>query len=295
MAPLSRSVAFRCMPRPRTAIAGCGIIRGMNIKLIAGLAVAVALAASACAQNGDARRIDSDGIYPCHLQGVCTDGVDIWWSHTTELARTDGRGKVLAHAKNLESHHGDLCIVDGTLYVAVNLGKFNTEDRADSWVYAYKGDDLTFIKRWKVPELRHGAGGITHKDGRFFVVGGLPPTHKRNYVYEYAPDFTFVERHILESGWTNLGIQTADYADGKFVFGCYGGKNRATGASVPKLALVTDPLFGNLKKVEEDVSVGNMFYGGRRWKGRMEIVDRNVKGRARRYRVSMVPVKSDGL
>lgn len=266
----------------------------MNMKISAMLCAA-ALFTAFCAEATQVRRITSEGDYPSHLQGVCTDGTDIWWSHTTELARTDRHGKVLAHAKGLENHHGDLCVVSGVVYVAVNLGTFNTEDKADSWVYSYKADDLKFLKRWKVPELRHGAGGITWKDGRFYVVGGLPPTHNRNYVYEYNHDFSFVERHVIESGWTNLGIQTVDYSGGKFVFGCYGGKNPLTGVKVPGLALVTDSGFAVLDKVVENVSTANLMFDGRRWKGVMNRIDANEQGPKRRYHVALVPVTSKQL
>ena len=170
--------------------------------------MAVTVCAATVSLHAANARITSEGDYPPHLQGVCTDGTNIWWSHTVELTRTDLKGKVLTHAKGLKSHHGDLCVVGGTVYVAVNHGKFNTEDKADSWVYAYRGDDLSFIKRWKVPELCHGAGGMTWKDGHFFIIGGLPPTHNENYVYEYTPEFTFIKRHVLNSDWTREVSET---------------------------------------------------------------------------------------
>lgn len=252
--------------------------------------IAAMAAATAAAKVGE--RIDSEGIWPMHLQGVCTDGSSIWWSHTVELARTDLNGKLLNHAKGLKSHHGDLCVVSGIVYVAVNHGKFNTEDKADSWVYAYKGDDLSFIKRWKVPELCHGAGGITYKDGHFFVIGGLPPTHNENYVYEYTPDFVFLKRHVLNSGWTCLGIQTVDYSGGRFFFGCYGGSNVVSGVKVPSLTLVSLPDFSSVEKVEESTSVGLLRLDGRMWRAVRSRVDENAKGRARRDRVALVPTQS---
>lgn len=35
-------------------------------------------------------------------------------------------------------------------------------------------------------------------------------------------DFQFVKKHVLASGHTHLGIQTAAFADGHWWFGCYG-------------------------------------------------------------------------
>ena len=263
----------------------------MNIKPILGCAL-VAAAVTVAMGGVAGKRIDSEGDYPPHLQGVCTDGTSIWWSHTVELVRTDLKGKVLAHAKGLRSHHGDLCIVDGTLYVAVNHGQFNTENKADSWVYAYKGDDLSFIKKWKVPELCHGAGGMTYRDGRFFVIGGLPPTHKDNYVYEYTPDFTFVKRHVLKSGWTNLGIQTVDFSNGKFFFGCYGGTNKVTGEKVPSLTLVAPADLSCVSaKVEDNTSTGLFRLDGHLWKATIRKVNRDEQVHSKmRYTVAMVPV-----
>ncbi len=262
----------------------------MKIKMAFGFAV-TAMAACVAFGADKGKRINSEGDWPSHLQGVCTDGTNIWWSHTVELARTDLNGKVLAHAKGLKSHHGDLCIANGTLYVAVNLGQFNTEQDADSWVYAYKSDDLAFIKRWKVPELRHGAGGITYKDGHFFVVGGLPPTHGDNYVYEYTPGFEFVERHVLKSGWTNLGIQTVSYHGGRFYFGCYGGRNELTGENVPTLTIVSNPDFSVVSKVKESTSEGLVLLYGHAWRA----VLHKIQDRPRRFTVSLVPVSSPEL
>ena len=92
----------------------------------------------------------------------------------------------MLHKVPVANHHGDLCLHDGKLYVAVNLGKFNDPaGNADSWVYVYRADDLAFVARHAVPEVFHGAGGIGMHGGRFFVVGGLPDDIRENYVYEY--------------------------------------------------------------------------------------------------------------
>ena len=156
-----------------------------------------------------------------HLQGVATDGTNLYWSSTKRLVKTDAMGKVLV-ARDVESHHGDLCVAKGVLYVAVNLGKFNTDNLAKSFVRAYRTSDLAPVGEWAVPEVVHGARGITARNGRFFVVGGLPPGRAENFVYEYDGDFRFVKRHVFSTGYTYHGIQTADWDDVRqsFVFGC---------------------------------------------------------------------------
>ena len=79
---------------------------------------------------------------------------------------------------------------------------------------------LKLLAKHKVPQVKHGAGGIAERKGRFMVVGGLPEGVPENYVYEYDKNFKF-KRHVIKSGWTRLGIQAATFAQGWFA--CYGG------------------------------------------------------------------------
>ncbi len=164
-----------------------------------------------------------EGHYPRHLQGISADDQgNLYWSFTVELVKTDPDGKVLRSVA-VASHHGDLCLVDGRLYVAVNLGAFNEPPgSADSWVYVYDADTLEELARHRIPEVVHGAGGVAYHDGTFLVVGGLPPGTNENYLYEYDESFAFHRRHVLPSGYTLMGIQTAAFADGAWWFGCYG-------------------------------------------------------------------------
>lgn len=170
-----------------------------------------------------AETITCPGAYGGHLQGIAVDEAgDIYWSFTVALVKTDGKGVLLKDVA-VPNHHGDLWAADGMVHVAVNLGKFNQPPgQADSWIYAYNADDLALAWKKKVPEVVHGAGGLARQEGRFFVVGGLPMGYDENYVYEYDADCAFVKRHVLDSSYTHLGIQTAAYADGVWWFGCYG-------------------------------------------------------------------------
>ena len=189
-----------------------------------------------------------EGTYPGHLQGVCTNDRDaIFWSFTTVLVKTDADGRVLKKA-DVANHHGDLCFHDDRLYVAVNLGLFNLPaGRADSWVYVYDADSLDELARHKTLEVVHGAGGIGFQGGRFFVVGGLPPGIEENYVYEYDPSFAFKKKHVLTSGYTLLGIQTAAFAGDRWWFGCYGN---------PRVLLTADKSLTPIGRFEVDASLG---------------------------------------
>ena len=160
-----------------------------------------------------------EGQYPGHLQGIAGNGVDtIYWSFTTVLVKTDLEGRVLARA-DVPHHHGDLCLVADRVCVAWS-NKFN-QPGADSKVYVYDADDLSLLEIKPLPEVTFGAGGIDAHDGHFFVIGGLPEGYEENYVYEYNESFDHVRTHVIPSGHTNLGIQTACRHDGHWWFGCY--------------------------------------------------------------------------
>jgi hypothetical protein len=192
-------------------------------------------------------KTECEGTYQHHLQGVCADKDAIYWCFTTTLVKTDTKGKLLKKVP-VANHHGDLCHHHGNLYVAVNLGKFNDPaGNADSWVYVYDAETLKEIARHEVPEVFHGAGGIGFRAGHFLVVGGLPDGVEENYVYEYDEQFKFQKKHIIKSGHTHLGIQTATFAHDRWWFGCYG---------TPKIMLVTDATFQVKGRYEFDCSLG---------------------------------------
>jgi len=171
------------------------------------------------------RDVTCEGRYQHHLQGVCQDAAgNLFWSFTTALVKTDHAGRRLKQVA-VDNHHGDLCLHDGKIYVAVNLGRFNdAEGNADSWVYEYRSDDLTLLAKHEVPQVFHGAGGIAIHNGTFVVVGGLPDSVDENYVYEYDVTFRFLAKRTIASGHTHLGIQTAAFVNGHWWFGCYGNR-----------------------------------------------------------------------
>lgn len=209
--------------------------------------LAIALFAACPLPAAEFRNVTCEGAYPRHLQGICVGGEAIFWSFTTALVKTGSDGKLLRKVP-VANHHGDLCFHDGKLYVAVNLGKFNDpQGHADSWVYVYDAGDLSFLAKHETQEVFHGAGGIGFREGHFFVVGGLPEGVEENYAYEYDGAFRFVKKHVIRSGHTHLGIQTATFACGRWWFGCYG---------TPKILLVTDADFHLQGRYEFDCSLG---------------------------------------
>ncbi len=212
------------------------------------MSIPVAQANDASAVQKQFSEVKCDGDYAHHLQGVCIDNEDaIYWAFTTQLVKTDRNGKVLKQIA-VPNHHGDLCFDDGKVYVAVNLGQFNNpQGKADSWIYVYNTKSLELVAKHEVQEVFHGAGGIGIAKGRFFVVGGLPDGVQENYVYEYDADFQFIKKHVIDSKWTQLGIQTATFHDDAWWFGCYGS---------PSTLLKTDAEFNLIGRYNFNCSLG---------------------------------------
>lgn len=217
----------------------------------------VMLLHTARAVAADFQPVTCEGTYPRHLQGICTnDKVAIYWSWTDALVKTDLDGRVLKKVP-VASHHGDLCYHAGRVYVATNLGQFNQPaGAADSWVYVYDGDTLAELAKHRVQDVVHGAGGMAWHDGRFIIIGGLPPGVNENYLYEYDETFRFQKRHDFASGYTLMGIQTVAYADGAWWFGCYG---------KPQVLLRADERFQFTGKWEFNASIGLAPLGGGRF------------------------------
>lgn len=214
--------------------------------MIAGLFLAIMIA-PADADEATPRTISCEGTYPQHLQGVAVGGESIYWSFTTRLVKTNQLGAI-EHEIDVANHHGDLCFHNGQIYVAVNLGKFNDpKGNADSWVYVYNATTLDEVARHECQQVFHGAGGIGVNADHFFVVGGLPDGVPVNYVYEYDAEFQFIKKHILDSGHTLMGIQTATFANDRWWFGCYG---------KPANLLVADSQFQLLGRYEYNCALG---------------------------------------
>jgi len=226
-----------------------------------------------------------EGTYPHHLQGICTNDKDaIYWCWTDFLVKTDTDGRVLKKVP-VATHHGPLCFHAGRVYVATNLGKFNQPaGEADSWVYVYDGDTLSELARHPVPELVHGAGGMAFHDGKFILVGGLPPGVDENYAYEYDESFRFRKRHVIASGYTLMGIQTVAYAEGAWWFGCYG---------KPALLLRADDNFAFSGKWDFNASVGIAPVGGGRFLVALNKALKDDHGKTTAHEARVVVARAD--
>jgi hypothetical protein len=192
--------------------------------------------------------ISCQGTYPGHLQGICTNNRDsVYWAFTTVLVKTDASGNVVKKIP-VVAHHGAPCYLDGKVYVAVNLAKFDdATSLADSWIYVYNADDLTPLSKNKASEAIYGAGGIFYHNEKFLVVGGLPEGFHENYLYEYDRNLKFLRKITLQSGYTTKGIQTVAFNDGYWWFGCYGS---------PHVLLKVDEQFKSTQQFIFDCALG---------------------------------------
>ncbi|MFV2068576.1 MAG: hypothetical protein ACC645_16520 [Pirellulales bacterium] len=245
------------MRRPHLPLAHSTPPNGLVVAVLT-FVVLASTAVDHQARGDDPATLVCPGFFAQHLQGVAASSEAIYWSFTDELVKTDLQGR-LATVHRVKSHHGDLVHHDGRVYVAVNFGRFNdSQGRADSWIYVYRADDLAFVSKHATPQVIYGAGGIATDGKRFLVVGGLPADIDENYVYEYTLDLQFVGKRTLSSGQTDVGIQTAAFAQGKWWFGCYGGE-----------LLVADRSWKLIGKFDFDCSLGVLRRpDGRFWVGR---------------------------
>ena len=237
------------------------------------LSLSLAASSNAGTEAPAWREAACEGAYPRHVQGVCTDGQGaLFWSWTDAMVKTDLDGRILKQIP-ADDHHGDICHHEGKIYVAVNLGEFNQPaGKADSWVYVYDAATLNEIRRVRVPELVHGAGGMACDGGRFLIVGGLPDDGNENYLYEYGLDLQFRRRHVLASGHTHLGIQTAEFDGSSWWFGCYG---------TPKILLRADSRLQLTGRWEFDGSVGLIHLGRDRFLVAVNKAEKGVGNTAR--------------
>ncbi len=170
--------------------------------------------------------ISCDGGYKDHIQGIDTDGKNIYWSFASTLVKTDARGRLLKTIP-LDYHCGDLCWAEGRLYVPYGGGSWNRElkkgEFSKNYIRVYD-EELNFLGEHHVPELKYGVGCIAFHDGRFFLGGGQPDNRRDNTIFEYDGNFKLIRKHVIPVQ-SKLGIQTIKFAAGSWWLGCYGEKN----------------------------------------------------------------------
>ena len=182
------------------------------------------LATAAVASAAGLSPIICDGVYPYHLQGVATDGTNLFWSFTSVLVKTDKAGMVLAKDEIClgDGHMGDLCCKGGKVFVGMNMGRDGRGWKKDDEVWQYDGEGMKREKAFPTPHTIWCNNGIEWFDGYFWLIGSIPKFSEYNIVFKYNPDFRFCGARLVASGWTNLGVQTICRYGDVVLFGCYG-------------------------------------------------------------------------
>ena len=187
------------------------------------VAIAVGVFANSFAEASACERIDCEGIWPYHLQGVATDGTNVYWTYTTVLVKTDFAGRILATnaVEGLFVHMGDLCCKDGKVYVGMNCGKKHGVRVGDE-VWMFDGRTLELEKIYPTPQTVWDNNGLVWCGNSFYVVTFAPYYSRYNYLFEFTEDFRFKACRLVDSGWTRSGVQTVCRVGGEIWLGHYG-------------------------------------------------------------------------
>lgn len=190
-----------------------------NMKIVCAAAGALLALQAAGAKP---KPIVCEGEYPYHLQGVATDGTNVYWTFTTVLAKTDWSGKLIGKTSIEKGHMGDLCFRDGKLYVGMNHGRKGGARVGDE-VWIYDAQTLELKEKHSTPEPAWCNNGLDWYGGSFWIITSAPRHSQYNFLYEYTPDFKYRTCILVKSGWTNLGVQTICRKGDVILLGCYGG------------------------------------------------------------------------
>ena len=96
---------------------------------------------------------------------------------------------------------------------ALKFGNFVTKSGRETPYFINTGEFRTGASLSKLAEFYAGC---------FWVISSAPKYCRYNMVFRYTPDFKFMQCQMIDSGWTNLGVQTVCLWGDKMLFGCYG-------------------------------------------------------------------------
>ena len=163
-----------------------------------------------------------------HLQGIAADESGIYWSFSDTLLKTDYQGRKLASVSWF-SHMGDLCVVNGSVFVALTVrGKNNLREYENwkGWVLAFDAASLKYLARYRIGAPR--IDGIAYVDGKFFIgidAGRAP--HPLNDILVYDRSFKLLEKVTVDIGSnTSYGVQTMNPYHGKLLTSFYGDRRK---------------------------------------------------------------------
>lgn len=177
---------------------------------IVGVAFACIAALGAMPESGE---IKLEGEYQYHLQDVWREGDYLYWTHTSQIVKTDLSGKIVAKA-DVGDHHAGVEVRDGKVYVAVCVYQAKTGRKAlpSSRMIVRVFDAGTLMQLEEhVTDINDRSGSLAILDDGTFLVGCLrPPDITKTQVrfHHLDKDFKLIKSYVLDNVPVKLGIET---------------------------------------------------------------------------------------
>ncbi|MBR2374160.1 MAG: hypothetical protein IKA87_08025 [Lentisphaeria bacterium] len=237
--------------------------------------------------------------YARHLQGIAVDEKNIFWSFTDFLVKTDYNGKFIKHVP-LPYHSGDICMVDGDIFVATDHrtknGLKSNGNRKSAVLRFNKNLDL--VKSYPIEPDNLKIEGITFFNGKFYIgVGGNPKPHRKNDILIFDRGFKLLKRLSVDIGCnTRYGVQNLFVNENLICGGFYGGKTAFCFDPETLKTVKTFPCHPRegIAKVPESIAGNNNTW----FVGVLNGKQNNWRGMVRIYRVEndkKIPVKPNEL
>lgn len=139
--------------------------------------------------------------YYSHLQGIAADETGVYWTFTDVLVKTDYKCNVLKEVK-LSPHMGDICMVDGDIFVATDFRKpedIAANNNKKSAVLQFSKDLV--LKKKHTLDIAYGIDGITFCNGKFYIAPGLGKTPKKEtMIMVFDRDFKLLKEVRFKTG-----------------------------------------------------------------------------------------------
>lgn len=181
-----------------------------------------------------------------HMQGLTTDGENMYWSFTDSLVKTKKSGLMLRQVPIPAGHLGDIVYYNGKIYGTV-LGNSLRGLPFGIWtsfeIHVFDAATLALDRIMRLDDCYemyknkehgfNGIDGITYippcdgKDARLMVASALftGEEYDSQMLLEYSLDGKLLDKHFVKTGNTVYGIQnlTRDHQTGNYWFSTYGG------------------------------------------------------------------------
>lgn len=162
--------------------------------------------------------------YDYHLQGMAADQTGVYWTFTYDLIKTDYKGKVIKAIKLPKVHCGDMCIVDGDIFVSAFFNDrklIAANNNYKSAIYRFD-KDLKLKKRYTLP-IQQTIDGITFHKGTFYVALRMGNVAKKETVLMlFDKEFKFQKKLTVPiHAMTKYAAQNLTMVNGRILGAFY--------------------------------------------------------------------------